>query len=261
MKNTKKLVSALMIFVILFSLFSVNAYAKTTKKVTLTVSAAASLADAMTDIAEAYKKEKPNITLEFNFGSSGALQKQIEQGAAVDVFLSAATKQMDALKSENLLIDSTIKTLLYNEIVLIVPRNTTSSLTGFRGLTRKGIKTVALGEPSSVPAGQYAEQVLTYYEILDAVKKKAVYAKDVTEVLTWVESGNADAGIVYKTDAIGSDKITIIATAPAKSHSTVEYPGAVIKDTKHSKEAKAFLTYLSGSKATSIFKKYGFIIK
>jgi molybdate transport system substrate-binding protein len=261
MKNTKKMISALLILVILFSLFSVNVYAKTTKKVTLTISVAASLTDAITEISEQYKKEKPYVTLEFNFGSSGALQKQIEQGASVDVFLSAATKQMDALKSESLLIDDTIKTLLYNELVLIVPKDSKSSITGFRSLSRKSVKTIALGEPTSVPAGQYAEQVLTYYGNLEAVQKKAVYGKDVTEVLTWVEGGNADAGIVYKTDALNSDKVTIISTAPDESHKTIEYPGAVIKDSKNSKEAKAFLTYLSGSKATMIFKKYGFIIE
>lgn len=259
MMKTKKMVSVLLVFVILISSVTLNAYAKTTKKVTLTISAAASLADAMTEISKLYQKAYPDVKLTFNYGSSGALQQQIEQGSPVDVFLSAATKQMDTLKTENLLVNSTIKTLLYNDVVLVVPKVSTLSVDSFKDLSGSNIKTIAIGEPTTVPAGKYTEEILTYYGILDAVKAKAVYAKDVTEVLTWVEGGNADAGVVYKTDALSSDKVKIITTAPAASHKAVEYPGAVIKSSKNTKAAKIFLKYLSGSKARAVFKKYGFI--
>ncbi len=261
MRKLKKLISVVLMFAILISLFAVNAYGKTTKKVNLTISAAASLTDVMTEITKLYKKEKPNVSLTFNYGSSGALQQQIEQGSPVDVFLSAATKQMDALKSKKLLINSTVKTLLYNDIVLILPKNSKLSVKSFKDLSSKKVKTVALGEPTSVPAGQYAEQILSYYNILSSVKAKAVYAKDVREVLTWVESGNADVGVVYKTDALIIDKVKIAATAPASSHSPVVYPGAVIKASKNTTPAKEFLKFLTGSKAKTVFKKYGFKIK
>lgn len=258
MKNAKKMISAVLMIAILFSLLSMNAYASNKKKVNLTISAAASLTDVMAQITKLYKKADPNVTLTFNYGSSGALQQQIEQGSPVDVFLSAATKQMDTLKSENLLVNSTVKTILHNEIVLIVPKGSKLSIKSFKALSSSKVKTIALGEPTSVPAGQYAEQVLKYYKNLDSVKAKAVYAKDVREVLTWVEAGNADAGIVYRTDALISSKVKIVATAPAKTHTPVAYPGAVVKASKNRTAAKEFLKFLSGSKAKAVFKKYGF---
>lgn len=259
MKRARKLISLLLVLTIIFSLSSVSAYAKTTKKYSITISAAASLANVMTDIEKLYEKKYPNVKLTFNYGSSGALQKQIEQGSPVDVFLSAATKQMDALKSENLLYENTIRTLLYNDIVLVVPKESKLSISGFKDIETNSFKIIALGEPASVPAGQYAEEVFKYYGNLDTVKKKAVYGKDVTEVLTWVEGGNADVGVVYKTDAMSSDKVKIIATAPAESHSKIEYPGAIVKDSKHPKVSYTFLKFLSGKEAKALFVKYGFI--
>ncbi len=258
MKRTKRIVSLLLIFVVLFSLSTVNAFAKSTTKYSITISAAASLANAMTDIAKLYEKKYPNVELSFNYGSSGALQKQIEQGSPVDVFLSAATKQMDALKNEGLLYNSTIKTLLYNDIVLIVPKGSTLSIVNFGSLCNNNVKVIALGEPTTVPAGQYAEETLKYYGYLDIVKAKAVYGKDVTEVLTWVAGGNADAGVVYKTDALSSDKVEIISTASLASHTKVEYPGAVIKGSKHPKVANTFLKFLTTKEAKAVFDAYGF---
>lgn len=258
MKNFKRIISFIVVFAIILSASAFIAYGKAEKTVTLTISAAASLKDAMQEVAKLYKKDKPNVTLTFNFGASGALQKQIEQGAPADLFISAATKQMDALKSEKLLVDNTVKNLLLNEVVLIAPKDSKLDIKGFKDLTGKDLKIIALGEPKSVPAGQYAEEVLKYYKILDPVKKKSVQGKDVRELLTWVEGKNADAAIVYKTDALVSKKVKIIATAPANSHSPVVYPAAVIKSSKNLSASKDFLTYLSGSKAKAVFVKYGF---
>ncbi len=258
MKRTKRLVSVLVLVAVLFSLFPVNVFAKTTTKYTLTISAAASTADAMADITKLYNKKYPNVTLTFNYGSSGALQKQIEQGSPVDVFISAATKQMNALKEEKLLYNDTIRTIAYNKVVLIVPKDSKLNLKKFSDLNGSSVDIIAMGEPSSVPAGQYGQEVLTYYGILDSVKKKAVYAKDVTEVLTWVERGNADAGIVYRTDAINSTKVKIISTAPSFTHTTVEYPAAVVKDSKHPKVANTFVKFLDTEQAQEILDQYGF---
>lgn len=232
---------------------------KQEKTVTLTVSAAASLKDSMNQIKELYKKEHPNVNITYNFGASGTLQNQIEQGAPADIFISAATKQMDTLKKKNLLVNDTVTNLLKNDVVLIVPKNSTN-VKNFNDLSGDTVKKVALGEPKSVPVGQYSEEVLTNLKIMDKVKAKAVYGKDVKEVLTWVETGNADAGIVYKTDALVSNKVKVITAAPESSHKPVIYPAAVIKNSKNTAEAKDFLKFLSGDKAKTVFEKYGFVL-
>jgi len=230
---------------------------KSEAAVSLTISAAASLKDALTEIQELYKKEKTNVTISYNFGSSGTLQKQIEQGAPADVFLSAGKKQVDALKTNGLIIEDTYKDLLKNEVVLIVPKDSKDSV-NFQNLTEAKIKKIGLGEPESVPAGQYGKEVLTYLKIFDKISSKVVYAKDVREVLAWVETGNVDAGIVYKTDAKVSDKVKVAVEAPKGSHKAIVYPGAVIKASKNIEASKEFLKFLSEEEATKIFEKYGF---
>ena len=224
---------------------------------TLTISAAASLKDAMQQIQQSYTKEKPNVKLTYNFGSSGALQQQIEQGAGVDVFISAATKQMDALDKKGLLLEGTRKDLLKNQVVLVVPQKSTG-VTDFKDLTKPSVKKIALGEPKSVPAGEYAQQVLTALKILDAVKPKAVYAKDVRQALNYVESGNVDAGIVYLSDAKSSPKVKIVKTAPENTHKSVVYPIAVLKSSKNADAAKDFVQFLSNNQAKTTFENQGF---
>lgn len=142
----------------------------------------------------------------FNLGSSGSLQKQIEQGAPADIFISAAQKQMDDLDKQSLLADGTRKDLLVNKIVLITPKDNKTGISDFSDIITDKVSKIALGDPKSVPAGQYAEQVFKNLNYNDAVTPKAVYGNDVRTVLTWVENGEADCGIVYKTDAAISDK-------------------------------------------------------
>ena len=229
-------------------------------KVDLTISAAASLKDALDEVNTLYKAEKPNANVAISYGGSGALQQQIEQGAPVDVFFSAATSNMTALKDKDLLDNSTVKNLLQNTLVLVVPSDSTSKIASFEGVTDSAIKKIALGEPTTVPAGKYARQVFTYYNILDQVEAKAVNGKDVREVLTWVETGNVDAGVVYSTDAKTSDKVKVIATATDGSHDPIVYPAAVIKATKHSVAAKDFVNFLTTDAAKAVFVKYGFSV-
>jgi len=229
-------------------------------KVELTASAAISLKDALDEIKQAYEQANPGVTIATNYGASGTLQLQIEQGAPVDVYISAAPKQMDALASKGLLLEGTRKNLLRNEVVLIVPKDSSTRISSFQDLTGANVKQVALGEPTVVPAGQYAKEVLTKLGIYDAVNAKAVLAKDVRQVLTYVETGNVDAGIVYKTDALSSSKVRIVAEAPADSHAPVLYPVAVIKDSKNPAAAKQFEDFLASPKGTEIFRKYGFSI-
>jgi molybdate transport system substrate-binding protein len=224
----------------------------------LTVSAAASLKNALEEIKPLHSQQKSNVTLTYNFGSSGSLQQQIEQGAPVDIFISAAPKQMDALQQKGLLLDGTRKDLLKNQVVLIVPDKATG-ISDFKDLSSDRIKKLALGEPKSVPAGKYAEEVLTSQKILDKVKAKVIYAKDVRQVLNYVETGNADAGIVYLSDAKSSNKVKIVATAPEKSHSPVIYPIAVLKSSNNADASKGFIQFLFTNQAKTVFEKQGFI--
>jgi len=224
----------------------------------LTVSAAISLKDALDEAKQIYTKEHPDVAIAINYGASGTLQLQIEQGAPVDVFLSAAPKQMDALETKGLLLAGTRKDLLQNEVVLVAPKDSKLGLRSFQDLTRTDVKQVALGEPTTVPAGQYAKETLTSLGIYDTVNAKAVLAKDVRQVLTYVETGNVDAGIVYATDAASSSKVTVVATAPPKSHAPVIYPGAVIKASKNPEAAKSLLDFLAGPRGAAVFQKYGF---
>ena len=229
-------------------------------KANLTIAAAASLKNAMTEIQALYLKEKPNSKLSFNFAASGTLQTQIEQGASVDVFFSAASSNMNALKTEGLLVDSTVKNLLGNDVVLIVPKDSKLTIDSFKDVTGSSVKTIGLGEPASVPAGKYAQDVFTYYKVWDQVKAKAVFGTPVTQILTWVESGSVDCGVVYSTDAAASSKVKVITTALDESHTPIVYPAAVIKSSTHTAAATDFVNFLSSSAAKAVFVKYGFSI-
>jgi molybdate transport system substrate-binding protein len=226
----------------------------------LTVSAAISLKDALDEAKQLYTSENPGVSVALNYGASGTLQLQIEQGAPVDIFLSAAPKQMDALDAKGLLLEGTRKNLLLNEVILVVPKDSTISIASFQDLAKPEVKRVALGEPATVPAGQYAKEVLISLGIYDAVNSKAILAKDVRQVLTYVETGNVDAGIVYATDALSSGKVKVAATAPANSHAPVVYPAAVIKASKNPAAARQFLDFLAGPRGGAIFQKYGFTL-
>lgn len=235
--------------------------AKKAEPVELHVAAAASLTDVMQEMAARYEKEHPEVKLVFNFGSSGALQQAIQNGGQTDLFFSAAQKQMNALEKDGLLAEGTRKDLLLNEVVLIVPADGGKAISDFQQLTAADIQHIALGEPKGVPVGQYSEEVFTKLGILDAVKAKAVYGSDVRQVLSWVESGEADCGVVYATDAAISKKVKVVAKAPAGSHKPVVYPAAVLKDARQMEKAKDFLSYVSNDESKKLFAKYGFEVK
>ncbi|MFZ0855490.1 MAG: molybdate ABC transporter substrate-binding protein [Candidatus Acidiferrales bacterium] len=226
-------------------------------KVELTVSAAISLKDALNEIAQLYYAENPGAVIHFNLGVSGTLQHQIEQGAPVDVFISASEDQMNALESEGLLSPGTRKDLLKNTVVLIVPKGK-SGISSFQDLARPEVKVIAIGDPQTVPAGKYAQQVLTHFHLYEQLKPKLVLAKDVRQVLTYVITGNVDAGIVYATDAKISTAVVVVAIAPEDSHSPTVYPVAALKGSKQPAEAKRFLDFLMSAKALGVFKNYGF---
>ena len=229
----------------------------------ITVSAAISLKDALDELGpifqvQQHRKNGGNGTaVTYNYGGSGTLARQIEQGAPVDVFFSAAEKQMDELAMQGLIVADTRRDLVGNALVLIAPAQA-SALHSFQDLSSPAVKTLALGETSTVPAGMYARQTLEHLGLFASLEKKVVYAKDVRAVLTYVETGNADAGMVYQTDANTSKKVRVIAIAPADSHDPILYPAAVLRDAKNSSAARAFLEFLQGADARAVFQKYGF---
>lgn len=220
------------------------------------VAAAASLQKVMEELQILYNDKQPETTVLFTFGSSGSLQQQIEQGAPVDVFLSAATKQMDALIDKKLVIQETKIDLLENKVVLIVPKTSELKIESFEDIINAPI--IALGDPDSVPVGQYSEEIFTSLNMLDDIKAKATYAKDVTEVLAWVSTGNAQAGVVYATDAFLNEDVMVAAEAPAGSTNKIIYPVAVVKDTKNEIAATEFVEFLSSDEAKEVFEKYNF---
>lgn len=221
------------------------------------ISAAASLKDAMGEVETAYESKKPEVNLILNFGSSGTLQQQIEQGAPVDVFFSASSKQMDALEEKQLIKKETRKDILGNELVLITGKEN-NTITSFEDLNKQEVKHIGIGNPESVPAGKYAKEALTSMKLYDGLKAKYVEAKDVRQVLSYVETGNAEAGLVYKSDTVVSDKVKIIAVASEDSHKPIVYPATVISSTKQDAAAEEFAKFLQTDEAIQIFLKYGF---
>ena len=231
---------------------------KSAAPVELHISAAASLTNAMNDLAEIYAKDNPNVKITFNFGSSGALQQAIENGGETDLFFSAAQKQMNALDEKGELAEGTRRDLLKNEVVLIVPADSKSDIASFDDVATDKVQKIALGEPKGVPVGQYSEEIFSKLNILDAVNAKAVYGSDVRQVLAWTETGEVDCGVVYATDAAISDKVKVICSAPEGSHKPVIYPAAAIKSSKNLDAAKKFLDFTASKPAKKIFADYGF---
>ncbi len=221
------------------------------------VSAAASLTDVMQAIAERYKAVAPNVKVTLTFGSSGALQTQIEEGAPADLFVSAAQKQMDALDAGDLIASDTRRNLLINKVVLIVPANSEADIASFEDVATDKVKLVAIGE-ASVPVGQYTEEIYTSLGLWDKVSAKANFGANVRAVLAWVESGDVDCGVVYATDAATTEGVKIICEAPEGSHKPVVYPAAVLKNAAQPEAAKAFLDYLFGPEAAAAFEAAGF---
>ena len=223
------------------------------------VLAAASLKDVCGELETMYEAKNENIDLVFSYAGSGALQAQIEEGAPADLFISAGKKQIKALQDGKLMKDDTVCDLLENKVVLIVPNDSTLGLTSFEDVKKDEVKMVGVGEIESVPAGQYAQTIFTNLGFWDTVEKKANFGTDVRTVLSWVEAGEVDCGVVYATDAYTSDKVKIVAEAPEGSCDKVIYPAGVVTTGSYADDAAAFLNYLKTDEAVKVFEKYGFL--
>lgn len=224
--------------------------------VNINVSAASSLRNVAEELKTIFTMQNTDIDITYNFAASGTIQKQIEEGAPVDLFISAGKSQMDALVHKGLIKDASYKNLLGNELVLIAGKD--SKLTGFEGLTGKSVTKISIGIPETVPVGQYAKEVLINLKLWDKLQPKLVPAKDVRQVLTYVETGNVEAGLVYRSDALTGKDIKIVAAAAEDSHKPIVYPIAVIKSTKHPKETEEFAGFLFSDEAARVFVKHGF---
>lgn len=229
---------------------------KDTVKKEIVISAAASLREALEELKVEYENNE-NVTLTFNFGASGSLQKQIEEGAPADIFISAGEKQFIALEEGGYIEDGSKKNIVNNDLVLIVNKEYEDEIKSLEDLeSLKGY--IAIGEIGSVPAGQYAEEVLTYYNKWTSIEKDIVYAKDVKQVVSYVESGEAACGIVYKSDAIHLENSTVAMSFDEESHKPISYPGGIIKSSKVKKEAELFLKYLTEGDGAKVLEEYGF---
>ena len=224
----------------------------------LTVFAAASLKDVLNQIAADYTKVSPD-KISFNFEASGPLEVEIRHGAPADIFFSADEEKMNDLDKDGLLLAGTRKDLLRNQLAIVVPGDSKLTITGPKDLAGPDVKKLSLGEAKTVPAGIYAKAYLEKAGVWSDVQAKVISAINVRAALAVVETGNADAGIVYKTDALHSKKVKTAYLVPAGGDAPpIIYPAGVVKDSKHPTAAKRFLDYLSSPKALSIFEHAGF---
>ena len=223
----------------------------------VTISAAASLSDAMEEVAALYEEAHPDVDLSFNFGGSGSLQQQISQGAPADLFISAAEDKFQLLLDEGVIDPSANMEFLGNSLVLITPED--GKALAPEDLNHIG--KISIGTPSAVPAGMYAREALESLDIFREVEEDIVYAKDVRQVLSYVETGNVEAGIVYHTDALLSSKVKVVHEFPASLHTAITYPAGVVEDSPNHETAVEFYEFLQSEAALKVFEAYGFTVQ
>jgi molybdate transport system substrate-binding protein len=231
-----------------------------TKAEEIEVFAAASLTDALKEIATSYEKASGD-KITFNFAASSTLEMQIKAGAPADLFFSADEAKMDDLEKAGLIAKETRKDLLSNTLVIVVPSDSTVTLTSSAQIADPKIKKIALGQPQSVPAGIYAKEYLQKVGIWAQVEKRVIPMENVRAALAAVETGNVDLGIVYKTDALHSKKVKVALEVPVADGPAIAYPAALVQGSKHAAAAKKFLDYLGKGSSLKTFEKYGFIAK
>jgi molybdate transport system substrate-binding protein len=226
----------------------------------ITVFAAVSLTDSLKEIAGAYEKESGDKIV-FNLGASSTLARQIEEGAPADIFFSADEAKMDGLEKKGLIDTATRKSRLGNLLVVVVAADSALQIQSAGDLTNSGIKQIALADPKAVPAGIYARAWLEKKQLWPAIEPMVVPTENVRAALAAVESGNVEAGVVYKTDAGISRKVKIAYEVPATDAPIISYPMALVKESNEPDAAKRFLNYLDSQKAGDTFKKFGFSLR
>ena len=241
----------LLIIILLFTLTLGCLQNKSNKTQEITVSAAISLSDALRDIGEKFQKKHPEVKIYFNFGASGALEKQIEQGASVDIFASASQKEMDMLEEKGLVLKSTRTNFAKNRLVIVGPSKLTTE-----ELKDKNVKKIAIGDPKTVPAGMYAMTFLENTGSYEMLKPKLIFAENVRQVLDYVDRGEVDAGFVYYSDTLKSNMT--VSGINDTLYPPVVYPIVVIHDSQNSEISKQFIEYIMSSEGQTILRRYGF---
>jgi molybdate transport system substrate-binding protein len=225
----------------------------------ITVSAAMALKSSFEEIGKAFGQSHPGVRVFFNFGASGDLKKQIEAGAPVAVFAPASLQDMDELERARRIIKGTRLNFVKNELVLIEPVHARFKLTSFHDLKRETVKKIAIVNPKTSPAGKYAEEILTSYNLLEAVRDKLVFGEHVRQILDYVAREEVDAGIVYLTDArLRSREVRVVMQAPESSHTSAVYPIAVVRGAAGEGLAREFVDFVGSGEARQIFEQYGF---
>ena len=228
------------------------------KTVEINVSAAASLKDALEKINENYK-QATGTTVVLSLGGSGSLSKQIKEGAPTDLFISASNKAMNELVENGTVEKESVSVILKNSLVLVVPKDNAAKIEKVEDLANLDEKSkLAIGETETVPAGQYAKESLTNLKLWDKVESHVVYAKDVRQVRSYVEGGEAVAGFIYSSDAAGDDKIKVVQTMDESTHKKIVYPSAVIKGAANAEAAKEYEAFLKTDASMKIFEEFGF---
>lgn len=222
------------------------------------ISAASSLQNVLNDIKETFEEEHPNVNIIYNFGSSGALKQQISQGAPIDLYFSASSDLFHELVKENRISENHSSFIIGNELVLIQPKSSASSFEDMEAVLSSDVRRIAIGTPEIVPAGQFAKEALENLDLWVKVQDKLINAQNVRQVLTFVESGNADLGFVYKTDAFQSDRVGIITTIDHTLHDPIMYPLGIIKESAEKSEVITVYHYFQSKEAQEIFERYGF---
>jgi len=224
---------------------------------TLLLSAAASLSDVMDQVIASFQEEHSYIKIEVNYAASGTLQRQIEQGAPADLFVSAGEKQMAALVEQDLVEQSV--PLLRNQLVVVSASELKPQFDTLEQLLiEANASFIALGEPDTVPAGQYAKQALEQQQLWSAWEDHYVFGKDVRQVLAYVEQGNAELGFVYKTDALSTQQVNIVHTVDEEQYDPIIYPLAIVSSTKAPEAAQLFYQYLQQEQLTDTYEQFGF---
>jgi molybdate transport system substrate-binding protein len=225
----------------------------------VTLSVAISLKDAIEELGRQFTAGRPGVTLRYNFGASGDLQKQIEAGAPVDLFLSAATRQMDELEKQNLIVAASRKAFARNVLTVIKPVDSKIDITSANDLLDARVTRIVVGQPKTVPAGQYAEESLRKLGLWDRLQPKLVFSENVRQALDYVARGEVDAGFVYTTDAATrAQGVKEAFRPPEDTYRPVVYPGAVVAASKQPALAQAFLDLLSSAQGHAVLAKYGF---
>lgn len=238
--------------------FNTADISKSSSQHRLLVSAAASLVDALHAIDPLFEQSHPGIRVDYNFAASGTLQRQIEQGAPADVFISAALEPMDRLEQAGAIAPVSRCNAIANTLVSIVPRDSELKLSAFGHLVRPDVRKIGVGEFRTVPAGAYAAEVLATEGLLEHLNDRLVFARSARGVLAAVENGHVDAGIVYATDAAASDRVRVVAAAPERAHSPIVYPIAALAESPNLDVARTYIEFLLDERAQRMFRTFGF---